>query len=1165
MSNDPSSGTQPPAGFMSWASQFFQEAVTKVQTTVENYTTAKDTYLLELVKAESRVNTLRGKPGIDGRFGEIEAKLNAAKQAAGNSEYIEANKHLVPVLALHPDADQQSTDYVWNQANQTNVADRVSVLRGHAGSRAITIWFGEIETSFNEATAATLLLDHTLACAKLQQSWNLHRDTSNTDLAWEMAEACENYDLELSDVEDRLNDLNTHVGEKAIALERSEIEAKLNEAKAKATTNDFVDAYALLMEAYQLHDPEAEDLADKCEGYFDKKTDWDVDISDLETEPQAVVIADEIAKLKDDLLGINARAEAKQWKVLDGLLDEINDRFVDADELREKSVNYEADYVIKKGLVTGLESHISTHKRADSIAAEIVLLNGTLTAATGLADIATREYDEAMLVLADIPKRCDAAKRIADACELYETTLLSATEKLTAAKLLPGIEKETDSLDNKMQRAATAATNDSRKFAEAQILLDEVIAGCVTATTLSGELLTFGTATGDAIKLGTIKDASAELKKQVAAVRALLPQIVGLPSHAKIQKQLGEIDVLIDAIPADTTEKPNVALKIPSEQCDAANLAIRRIIDLGYAEARKEAVGKMTPLDSRCKDTPLAPKAAEIKTVSLAASDLKATTEDYTAAMELLAKVTAECAALTLIADKMDKYTTDQPGLEIKVNDLEPKRPQIGTEIDDLKKLLTEAKDKADLGDYAAAVAKLEEIQTGLTLTDKLADVKSKIATPPTNDLEFEALKTSCISLMAQPGGAAKVDAIVAAMPAKVQRFVMMAVMMARFDLDEFKQFKSDMIWDCPWTPCTGRNYQDDTHCSTCSKTRKFWMCGHDPCNNMNSWDVAVCEACGLDDAGCTDDEAKIESSYETKNLESDDLTMGNKSLKRLYEVFKMVPDSQTKDNDKLKKVIRYKQDTDGAAYGDDTIYMHCGRAGDDGSSDYAEELLPGSPMYEEYFPAPDPSAPDGDARKDVYQMDPKCQPKPGTVDPGKKKPYFDFATLHEIGHAVDDKKKFMAKNGSKDEYGGWINYGGDVTKVAKIANDHFKFNQAYIEERLSGNTPNLPDLVVDARALTDQQWLDLQTKVNDWCDGIKMDKDLWWDGSNSARLSIAGRVYQEAYEGSWVSYKLSARNQGIHGYQFRAPGEWFAELYAAYHSKILKDDHPCDSWLSKL
>ena len=48
---------------------------------------------------------------------------------------------------------------------------------------------------------------------------------------------------------------------------------------------------------------------------------------------------------------------------------------------------------------------------------------------------------------------------------------------------------------------------------------------------------------------------------------------------------------------------------------------------------------------------------------------------------------------------------------------------------------------------------------------------------------------------------------------------------------------------------------------------------------------------------------------------------------------------------------------------------------------------------------------------------------------------------------------------------------------------------------------------------------------------------------------AIAGRVYHEAYEGSWVGYNYAARSKGITGYQFRAPAEWFAELYAAYYS----------------
>ena len=68
--------------------------------------------------------------------------------------------------------------------------------------------------------------------------------------------------------------------------------------------------------------------------------------------------------------------------------------------------------------------------------------------------------------------------------------------------------------------------------------------------------------------------------------------------------------------------------------------------------------------------------------------------------------------------------------------------------------------------------------------------------------------------------------------------------------------------------------------------------------------------------------------------------------------------------------------------------------------------------------------------------------------------------------------------------------------------------------------------------------------------------------------LAIGNRVYQEAYDyggGQWNSYALAARKQGIHGYQFRAPGEWFAELYAAYYSDKLKPSHPFVPDLAKL
>ena len=436
MSNDLSSGTKPPSGFMSWASQYFQEAVTKIETTVENYTTAKDTYILELVKAENRVNSLRGKPGIDVRFGEIDAKLNAAKLAAGKSEYIEANKDLAQVLALHPDADQQSTDFESNQIEIPKNSNRVNTLKNHAGKNAIPVWFGEIEGKFKESESATLLNDHTLAKAKLAECWSLHRGNADLDLALEMADACawydnnlaaadnrfnslnthpgkraiavelgeidtvlkdakskaasldylnaktllsnasylhspvaetkadacEWYDDNLTDVEDRLNDLNTRIGHKAIELERGQVDSKITEAKSKATALDFESAKTLLLAAKNLHNPAAENLAIKCESYFTKKTEWDGYMSTLKNRPQHAVVAAEISQLETDILGITIRAEGKQWKVLDGMLGSMANRWNAADKLREKCAVYKSDLINKEARVETLKNHISTHK-----------------------------------------------------------------------------------------------------------------------------------------------------------------------------------------------------------------------------------------------------------------------------------------------------------------------------------------------------------------------------------------------------------------------------------------------------------------------------------------------------------------------------------------------------------------------------------------------------------------------------------------------------------------------------------------------------------------------------------------------------------------------------------------------------------------------------------
>ncbi len=269
------------------------------------------------------------------------------------------------------------------------------------------------------------------------------------------------------------------------------------------------------------------------------------------------------------------------------------------------------------------------------------------------------------------------------------------------------------------------------------------------------------------------------------------------------------------------------------------------------------------------------------------------------------------------------------------------------------------------------------------------------------------------------------------------------------------------------------------------------------------------------------------------------DNTAPDKSVKRIYELLLKVPESHARDNAKVKEIQRFQEDTGGAAYGGGITYLNCGRAGANFSHNQGDQL--GSP---DYFP-------DG--------VDPDCQPRADAKD--KDVRYFDWATLHEVGHAVDDKHKFMKNNQAGDDFGGWEVYGADVTEPAKAAEGKFKYDLTYITETLQGKTPATP-AKPDKR--TQKEWDDAKAAFDQWAATV-MNGRLWWEGDNCKKVLIGERVYHRAYDKppQWVSYKLTARSKGIHGYQFRAPGEWFAELYAAYYMECLKPEHPAvKDWL---
>lgn len=85
------------------------------------------------------------------------------------------------------------------------------------------------------------------------------------------------------------------------------------------------------------------------------------------------------------------------------------------------------------------------------------------------------------------------------------------------------------------------------------------------------------------------------------------------------------------------------------------------------------------------------------------------------------------------------------------------------------------------------------------------------------------------------------------------------------------------------------------------------------------------------------------------------------------------------------------------------------------------------------------------------------------------------------------------------------------------------------------------------------------------WCRWACSDPENLWKhyAEKPAGYVINGRFYARV-DNNWRSYRVAARSKGVSQYQFKAPAEWFAELYAAYQMKKLPDSHPDAKWLAE-
>ena len=193
--------------------------------------------------------------------------------------------------------------------------------------------------------------------------------------------------------------------------------------------------------------------------------------------------------------------------------------------------------------------------------------------------------------------------------------------------------------------------------------------------------------------------------------------------------------------------------------------------------------------------------------------------------------------------------------------------------------------------------------------------------------------------------------------------------------------------------------------------------------------------------------------------------------------------------------------------------------------------------------------------------IDAKCLPKDATPVE-----LLAFTAAHEVGHGVDDKRGFMATHGSEPANGGWIRFGAGVQPLADIIGGDAKFKDFY-------KTPEQRRYILDTlmskpatppAAAPGSAEFAARTAFDVWY-ATATSPSVYERQSDSESLKIGKYIYHEAYTRDWVGYLADARNQGLTGYQFRAPAEWFAELYAGHRTGKLKDTHPAMSWLKKL
>ena len=266
--------------------------------------------------------------------------------------------------------------------------------------------------------------------------------------------------------------------------------------------------------------------------------------------------------------------------------------------------------------------------------------------------------------------------------------------------------------------------------------------------------------------------------------------------------------------------------------------------------------------------------------------------------------------------------------------------------------------------------------------------------------------------------------------------------------------------------------------------------------------------------------------------------------LRRLYEIFETLPPGHIENNPDLDVFLREGDSSDGSGW-------YQGGASDTVGMKYTDPTLIGPG-----FGSVD--VPDGSG---------------GTTNVGLHNNVNSFTAVvrHEIGHSVDANIGASSSGGyvrTAANAGAWETYGSAGGFVRAIIaagggmSGHGYPDEDVYEEAMHDAVDDEVDFVA---ALNDvDASVAAPTSSVSGPVAAVFEKALWHPKQSPwyrkpNRTPVGGRQWHQTYDGrDFTSFLASARtNNGVSGYQFRAPGEWFAEAYAVYYSDQDGTDAP--------